>query len=295
MLIVVGASSSKAQELVPVISGAAGFIYSKNSGQTALQPILSPVVLIPLGSKLLLESNFEMQGFVARSRPGGPYEGQYFFSVGYLQLDYVVNSHLTIVAGRFLPPFNIFSERVGPIWIQNFQDGPLIYPIGTRTSGLSDGGMIRGVAVSRPGWLLNYAAFFSALNNSQDFSAGRAAGGRVGLFLPKANFEFGASYERFLQNHHANSYGGYFVWQPGTQPVVRGQQFYRLAPGVNDSLPQADTQRVDFGLNYYFPHEIRLNGSYGRQFSSTGNSNNWTLDLTYRFLSPVPFWPKGAR
>jgi hypothetical protein len=333
MLIVVGASSSKAQELVPVISGAAGFIYSKNSGQTALQPILSPVVLIPLGSKLLLESNFEMQGFVARSRPGGPYEGQYFFSVGYLQLDYVVNSHLTIVAGRFLPPFNIFSERVGPIWIQNFQDGPLIYPIGTRTSGLSDGGMIRGVAVSRPGWLLNYAAFFSALNNSQDFSAGRAAGGRVGLFLPKANFEFGASYERFLQNHHANSYGGYFVWQPGTQidikaeyahspqgqgywiegayrfrasgplgrelkniqPVVRGQQFYRLAPGVNDSLPQADTQRVDFGLNYYFPHEIRLNGSYGRQFSSTGNSNNWTLDLTYRFLSSMPFWPKGAR
>jgi hypothetical protein len=274
-----------------------------------------------------------MQGFVARSRPGGPYEGQYFFSIWYLQLDYVVNSHLTIVAGSFPPPFNVFGERVNPIWIRNFQDSPLIFPIGTRTSGLSDGGMIRGVAASGPGWLLNYAAFFSALTNARQFSSGRAAGTRVGLFLPKANFEFGASYERFLQDHHANSYGGYFVWQPTThvdvkaeyahspqgqgywiegayrfresdplghalkniQPIVRGQQFYRLAPGVNDSLPRADTQRVDFGLNYYLPHEIRLNGSYGRQFSSTGNSNNWTLDLTYRFLFPVPFWPKGAQ
>jgi hypothetical protein len=333
LLIAFSEVPAKAQDLVPVVSGAAGFIYSKNSGQTALQPILSPVVLIPIGSKLLVESNLEMQGFVARSSPGGPYEGQYFFSVNYLQLDYVVNSHLTIVAGRFLSPFNIFSERIGPIWIQNFQDSPLIYPIGTRTSGSSDGGMIRGVVASRPGWLVNYTAFFSALNNSQDFSAGRAAGTRVGLFLPKANFEVGASYERFLQDHHSNSYGGYFVWQPGTQvsvraeyahspqgqgywiegayrfresgplgralkniqPIVRGQQFYRLAPGVNDSLPQADTQRVDFGLNYYFSHEIRLNGSYGRQFSSTGNSNNWTLDLTYRFLFPVPFWHKGAQ
>ena len=333
LLIAVGAVPAQAQDLVPVISGAAGFIYTKDAGQTSLQPILSPVVLIPLGPKLLVESNVEMQGFVARSSPGGPYEGQYFFSVGYLQLDYVVNSHLTIVAGRFLPPFNIFSERVGPLWIQNFQDGPIIYPIGTRTSGLSDGGMIRGVIASRPGWLLNYAAFFSARSNSSAFSAGRAAGARAGLFLPKANFEFGASFERFLQDHHYNSYGGYFVWQPAThvdvkaeyahspqghgywiegayrfresdpwgralkniQPVVRGQQFYRLAPGVNDFLPQADTQRVDFGLNYYLPHEVRVNGSYGRQFSSTGNSNNWTLDITYRFLFPVPFWPKGAQ
>jgi hypothetical protein len=332
-LVLSGGGLSKAQDLVPVISGAAGFIYTKDAGQTSLQPILDPVVLVPLGSRFLVESNFEFQGFIARSSPGGPYEGQYFGSINYLQLDYVANSHLTIVVGRFLTPFNIYNERVGPIWIHNLQDDPIIYTIGTRTTGSSDGAMLRGVAASRPDWLLNYTAFFSTLSNVNKFQAGRAFGTRLGLFLPNSHLEIGASYQRFLQGQHEDNYGAYLVWQPqklldvraeyahspqgqgywleaayhfsasgplghelkNIQPFVRGQQFYRLGRGGSDFLPQANTQRVDFGLNYYFPHEVRLNGSYGRQFSSLGNSNNWTLDLTYRFLFPMPFWPKGAK
>jgi hypothetical protein len=328
-----GTCPSKAQDLVPVITGSAGFLYSKDAGQTALQPVINPILLFPLGSKLLVEANAELQGFVARSSPGGPYHWQSFSTLEYLQLDYVVNAHVTIVAGRFLTPFNIYEERLGPMWIHNFQDDPIIFPIGTRTSGSSDGGMVRGVVVSRPDWLLNYTAFFSGLSTSNKFQAGRAFGTRVGLFLPKVNLEIGTSYQRFLQDQHINSYGVYLAWKPvprldvkgeyahspqgqgywieaayrfsdsgplghelrNIQPVIRGQQFYRLAAGVNDELPQADTQRVDFGLNYYFPHEIRLNGSYGRQFSNGRNSNNWTLDLTYRFLFPLPFWPKGAQ
>jgi hypothetical protein len=333
ILVLAGAGLSKAQDLVPVISGAAGFLYSKDAGQTALQLIVTPVLLVPLGSNLLVETSFELQGFVARSQPGGPYEGQYFGTLEYLQLDYVANSHLTIVVGRFETPFNIYNERLYPIWIRNLQDAPLIYTIGTRTAGSSDGAMVRGVAVSRSDWLLNYTAFFSTLSNVNKFQSGRAFGTRLGLFLPKANLEIGTSYQRFLQDQHEDNYGAYLVWQPETrldvraeyahspqgqgywiegayrfsasgrlghelkniQPFVRGQQFFRLGPGVSDELPRADTQRVDFGLNYYFPHEIRLNGSYGRQFSSTGNSNNWTLDITYRFLFPMPFWPKGGQ
>jgi hypothetical protein len=30
-----------------------------------------------------------------------------------------------------------------------------------------------------------------------------------------------------------------------------------------------------------------LNGSYGRQFSSLGNSNVWNVQVTYRFLFPL--------
>jgi hypothetical protein len=332
MLVALGAYCSSAQDLVPVISGAAGFQYSKDAGQTSLQPIITPVVLVPLGSRFLVETSAELQGFVAPSGPGGPYEAQFFGSLQYLQLDYVLNSHITIVAGRFLTPFNIYNERLGPMWIHNVQDGPIIYPIGTRTSGSSNGAMVRGVVASRPDWLLNYTAFFSALSNTENLTAGRAFGTRVGLFLSKAHMEMGASYQRFLQDQHSNIYGAYFSWKPeprvdinaeyahspqgqgywieaayrfgetgplgrelkNFQPFVRGQQFFRVAPGVGDQLPSADTQRVDVGLNYHFPHEIRLNGSYGRQLSSTGNSNNWTLDLTYRFLFPMPFWPKGA-
>ncbi len=332
MLAAFGAYFSNAQDLVPVISGAAGLQYSKDAGQTSLQPIITPVVLVPLGSRFLIEGSAELQGFIAPSSPGGPYEGQFFASLQYLQLDYVVNSRITIVAGRFLTPFNIYNERLGPMWIHNVQDGPIIYPIGTRISGSSNGGMIRGVAASRPTWLLNYTVFFSALSNSENFAAGRAFGTRVGMFMPKARMEIGTSYQRFLQDQHSNIYGAYLFWRLATrvdvnaeyahspqgqgywveaayrfgdsgplgrelkniQPFVRGQQFFRSAPGVDDQLPQADTRRVDVGLNYHLPHEIRINGSYGHQLSSTGNSNNWTLDITYRFLFPMPFWPKGA-
>jgi hypothetical protein len=317
-----------AQSEVPVISGSFGFLYSKDDGQTALQPILTPVVLVPLGSHFLVEASAELQEYVAPSSPNGPYTGQFFPTIEYIQLDYVVNSHLTIVAGRFLTPFNIYNERLGPIWIHNFQDGPLIYPIGTRTTGSSDGGMIRGDLVSRPGWQVNYTAFFSALNNSTYFGAGRAFGARGGVFFSKQRLEIGTSFQRFLQDERSNSYGAYVSWQPADtnldikgeyahspqgegywveaayrlsgsalknlQPLFRAQQFFRLAPGTNDFLPTANTRRVDFGLNYYLPHEVRLNASYGRQFSSTGNSNNWTVDITYRFLTPLPFWPKGA-
>jgi hypothetical protein len=333
ILIVVAARPSKGQDLVPVITGSAGFIYSKDAGQTTLQPIINPILLFPIGHSLLVEADAELQGFVARSSPGGSNEWQSFTSIEYLQLDYIVNSHITLVAGRFLTPFNIYNERLGPIWIHNFQDDPIIYPIGTRTAGSSDGGMIRGVAISRPAWLLNYTAYFSTSSNSSNFAAGRAFGTRVGLFLPNANLEAGTSYQRFLQDQHGNSYGAYAAWKPApgidvkaeyahspqgqgywieaayrfresdflghqlrnVQPVIRGQQFFRSAPGANDELPRANTQRVDVGLNYYLPHEIRLNGSYGRQLSSTGNSNNYTLDITYRFLFPMPFWPKGGQ
>jgi hypothetical protein len=54
-------------------------------------------------------SGRELEGFVARSGPGQPYQWQGFATLEYLQLDYVVNSHVTIVAGRFLTRFNIYD------------------------------------------------------------------------------------------------------------------------------------------------------------------------------------------
>jgi hypothetical protein len=32
---------------------------------------------------------------------------------------------------------------------------------------------------------------------------------------------------------------------------------------------------------------VRLNTSYSRKFSSTGNANIWDISLTYRFLFPM--------
>jgi hypothetical protein len=48
-----------------------------------------------------------------------------------------------------------------------------------------------------------------------------------------------------------------------------------------------DVNRFDFGLNYYLPHDVRVNGSYGRQYSSAGNANVWEAQVSYRFLFPA--------
>ena len=317
---------SHAQGETPVISANAGFISTTTGGQTNLQPILNPVVVAPIGSKLLVEGSYEFQGFIARPTPDSPFDAQYFGSLFYLQMDYIVNRHLTVVAGRFLTPFNIYNERLSPIWINPLQNAPLIFGIGTRTSGSSDGAMVRGVVAARSGWEWNYTAFFSAGSSVHQFQSGRAFGTRSGVFFPKLRLEVGASYERFLQDVHNNSSGAYLSWQPNRVPIdvtaeyahspqgngywvetgyqfkqssplgpwmhnligiVRVQQFFKGVPAPGDALLNANAQVAEFGFNYFLPKTVRVNASYGRQFSDAGNFNQWTFGVTKRFTFPA--------
>lgn len=322
------ATGLRAQSDVPILSGALAFVGNSTGGAVSYQPILAPVLVAPLGDHWLVESRAYIQGFIARQDgTSGPYNGQFFAGLDYLQVDYIANSHLTITAGRFLTPFNMYNERF-PVWIANLEDTPIIYVIGTRTTGSSNGGMVRGAAISHPAWSLNYAAFFSASTTTENLQSGRAAGGRVGLFLPDAGLEVGASYQRYLQDTHYNAAGTYFAWQPPEIPldlraeyahspggqgywlegayrlassrntstwlgrlqaVARVQQFFKGTPTPQDFLPAVNVNQFDIGLNYYLPHEIRLNGSYGREFTSAGDSNVWNFAITYRFLFPA--WP----
>jgi hypothetical protein len=71
------------------------------------------------------------------------------------------------------------------------------------------------------------------------------------------------------------------------QGVARIQQFFKGTPTPGSDLPSVDTNRFDFGLNYYLPHDVRMNGSYGRQYSSAGNANIWEAQISYRFLFPA--------
>jgi hypothetical protein len=313
-------------QTTPIISGGAGFISTTDAGFTFLQPVIAPVAVVPLGSYVLVESRADLRGLYQPQNGNGPYEGQFFATLEYLQVDFLLNTHLTLTAGRFLTPFNIYDERFSPIWIRNFQETPIIFPIGTRTSGSSDGGMIRGTLTEQPDWQINYAAYFSAESNNDQFRAGRAAGVRMGVFVPNSRLEVGVSYQRFLQDQHLNSFGGYLSWQPpsvpidvrseyahsprgqgywieaayryrtmgqgepwysGFQPLFRMQQFFRGAPAPGDELPAQNQQQADFGLNYNFPHEIRISSSYSRNFSQHGDSNIWTAAVTYRFLFPA--------
>ena len=332
LLVLFAGLRAGAQSETPVISGAAGFLGAKYGSFTFFQPVIAPVVAAPLGDHWLIEARADLRGFVSRTNGTGPYDAQFFPTLEYAQIDYNAASWLTLVAGRFLTPFNIYNERFTPIWISDFQDAPIIFPIGTRTTGYSDGLMARGVLVSRRSFQVNYTAYFSALSTIDNLESGRATGARAGVFIPKSRLELGVSYQRLLQDERMNSTGSYLSWQPDTVPLTiraeyarsprgqgywlegayrfsryrgedsllgrlqaigRVQQFFRLEPGSGDFLPHADTQRVDFGWNYYLPHEIRLNATYGRQFSSSGNLNIWNFGITYRFLFPL--FPGGKR
>lgn len=320
---------AKAQN-IPIISGGVGLQTNTSGGATVVQPVISPVTAIPLGEHLLVESRAYISERIApKNGNTGPYQGDFFAGLEYLQLDYIAAPKLTVTVGDFLTPFGTYNERLSPIWITDFQDAPLIYPIGVQ-HGSSVGAMLRGAAFSAPHVQLNYAAYFSVTSSVKNFSGERASGGQFSMYLPDQRLEIGASYSHLLQSQQGNSTGLHLWWQPyrvplairseyahgphaqgywietayrlsqwgGTdtwlgrlEPVFRLQQTFRNSPGNGDQLPAVNTQRADFGFNYHLPHEVRINAGYSRQFSSTQDENIWQTTLTYRFLFPA--W-KGA-
>jgi hypothetical protein len=83
-------------------------------------------------------------------------------------------------------------------------------------------------------------------------------------------------------------------WQKAmrrTEVVARLQQFYtgEISPDEAETLdlPGADTREADFGVNYFFQNALKGIASYGRQFSSAGNANQWSFGLAYRFMIPL--------
>ncbi|HTJ29489.1 MAG TPA: hypothetical protein VL346_03265 [Acidobacteriaceae bacterium] len=326
LILLLLAPAAMAQD-VPLISGGLGFLDSNNAGANSMQPVLAPVIAVPLGNHLLAESRFDFREFYGRKDGrSGPYQGTFFKSTQYLQLDYIATPKVTFTAGRFLTPFGTYNERLSAIWIQKFQDAPLIFTIGTRTTGSSDGAMIRGALFSMPKVQLNYTGYFSVSSGINQFQSARSAGDRIDLYFPGKRLEIGTSYARFLQGIHNNSVGVHLWWLPWRsplqvrseyahgehaqgywletsyrlsqwrgensvlgrlEPLFRMQQVFRSSPDPSDGLPSADTKRADFGLDYHLPHEVRVNTSYSRKFSANGNANIWDVSLTYRFLFPA--------
>ncbi len=320
-----GMRLSSAQD-TPLISGGVGFVTSTNGGSTTYIPLIEPVLAAPLGQHVLVESRASLLELFFPKGSGQPgYTHSSFLGLSYLQADVLASSHLTFVAGEFLTPFGTYNDRLTPLWIGNFQDAPLIFPIGTMSSGSSVGGMMRGSAISNRRISLDYAAYFSAASANQQFAAQRASGGRSSIYLPESGLEVGASYGRLLQGPRANEFGAHLWWEPidspfrlrteyahgphshgywaevdyrlsrfgsdsvigRLEPIFRMQQTFRTSRDPSDGLPSADTERADFGLDYHLAHEVRINTSYTRQFSSTGNRNLWETGIVYRFLFPT--------
>lgn len=73
--------------------------------------------------------------------------------------------------------------------------------------------------------------------------------------------------------------------------VGRAQQFFVGEIGADSEsalgLPGAETREGDFGVNYFLRDGLKGIFSYGRQFSSEGNFNQWSFGFAYRFLVPL--------
>jgi len=314
-----------AQE-VPLISGGVGFFTSTNGGNTNYIPYIKPVLVAPLGNHLLVESRATVEDTFFPKPHVGYTRANVFKAMDYLQADVIAGSHLTIVGGEFLTPFGTYNERLTQIWIENFQDLPLIYGIGTMNTGSGVGGMVRGNAFSNQHMSVSYAAYYSANSTNSYFGAERSSGGQGAIYLPEKGLEIGASYGRSLSGTHENFSGVHLWWEPinspfrfrseyghaphsqgywfetgyrlsrfggaesalgRLEPIFRMQQTFRSAPDSNDGLPSVNTQRADFALDYHLPHEVRINTSYSRQFASTGDVNIWETGIVYRFLFPT--------
>lgn len=310
---------------VPLLTGSAGFISTFDDGEPHLGPIVTSIALVPIGQRWLFETRATFESDMVQLPGESGFHGKVHKEVDYAQLDFIANPYLTVTVGRFLTPFGIFNERLYPVWIRNLQTDPLILPIGIGPSNASMGAMLRGGFKAHPQFNINYVVYFSALSTVSPVDSDRFAGGRVGIFVPKARLEIGGSFQHSLQDERSNSFGFHGIWQPTalpmdlrgeyarskmgsgywvesayrlsqvpffrnelrrTQLVARMQEFF-VADLPSDSLLPVNTKQFEFGLNYYFMDGLKGTSSYGRQFSTDGNKNVWTIGLTYRFVVPL--------
>ncbi len=165
----------------PLLSGGVGFFTNTTDDKSTFMPIIEPLLAAPIGDHFLIESRAALLETWAPKGDGqSGYDHAHFIGLTYLEGDYLASRHFTLVGGSFLLPFGSYNERLSPIWISNFQDGPASSNIGLMSTGIGVGGMVRGSALSRPKYSIDYAAYFSALSTNSQFSAKRSSGGRVG-------------------------------------------------------------------------------------------------------------------
>ena len=57
---------------VPIVSGGLSFLSSTNRGSTDFQPVITPVVVAPLGKHLLVESRFDFRELLSAEQQNRP-------------------------------------------------------------------------------------------------------------------------------------------------------------------------------------------------------------------------------
>ncbi|HKS82484.1 MAG TPA: hypothetical protein VJR23_13345 [Candidatus Acidoferrales bacterium] len=303
---------------MPIFSLGGAYVSQFEGGQQHLEPLMSPVVLVPLGNKWLIESRDTLETDLTPPPGGSGFKGSLEKEVDYFQLDYIASPYATITVGKFLTPFGIYNERLYPIWVRNLQSDPLIFPLGVGPSNAGTGAMVRGGFSLNSSVNLNYAAYYSTLITQSPVDSWRMAGGRAGIFLPGPRLEMGGSFQHLLQDDRSNSFGFHAEWQPAALPLTLRAEYARSSQGsgywaesayrltqvpvhqdfwgriqlvgrmqeyfiganASEAILSENTRMFEFGLNYYFRDDIRFVSSFGRQFSPLVTNNVLAINRT---------------
>jgi hypothetical protein len=324
---VVSAQYADSEKPVPILTGSAGFFSNVNGGETQLVPIVAPVLLVPLGDRWLIESRSSFEGDFERKDRNGPFGGKVGKEVDYAQLDFIASRYVTVTAGRFLTPFGIYNERLYPIWIRSLQREPLIFPIATGSSdGIMLRGGFAVSSKANLNYAVYFSTLSTVNKLESDRTVGGRVGyffpgprveigGSFQQLLQEGRtrsvgFHFAwqpSAIPLNLRSEYAwsgQTRSGYWIegayrltqvahWQAvmrRTEVVARVQQFFGHVvtdEAAEYGLPQVDTQQADFGFNYYVRDGLKATASYGRQLSSAGNANLWTVGVAYRFAVPL--------
>jgi hypothetical protein len=138
--------------------GAAGYIHPEGEDGWS-NMLVVPIFHYKLGDRLHMNAEVELDMRGHETTVG----------IEYAQIDFLLNDYVTLTAGKFLMPFNTFSERTHPSWINKLPSMPPIY--GSHESGggvvpvLSDTGVqLRGGfrlpwSIDERGSRINYALY----------------------------------------------------------------------------------------------------------------------------------------
>ncbi len=211
-------------------------------------------------------------------------------------LDYLATDWLTVTAGQFLLPFNVFGTRLHPQWINKLASMPPIYRAHGGGSGiipvLNDVGIMAsgGAPLWNDDSKLNYSVYLTngwgrmlhhdeeeeeegaedgldfIFGTTPDVNDAKAIGGRIG-FLPIPNLEVGGSYQTSRTNGPDGRYHLFGMdatyWREGLE--LRGESILLSRDDREGDLDKWGYYlQAAYRLNYLPTNGEALGGFLGR-------------------------------
>lgn len=295
--------------------GAASFLRQEHDNST-FEGNFNPIFLYKMDDDLQFTGEIEVQ---LRDDSAD-------FDLEQAAINYFVHDNITLVAGKFLLPFNQFSERIHPYWINKL---PSFAPIYSDEQGngrpgliplLSDAGIqTRGGVELGDEMRMNYALYLvngpEAVSSDQsqptppdlDFGANfsdnnmnKTFGGRLG-FQPVADTEIGWS---GMGGRYGDGETGFFLW--GADGVAKSYGWELRGEYADlriDSPDFGDEHRDGYyvqvayrpGLATYasawplFARKLELVARVGRAETVDGAFTQWSPGVIYWLKESVPF------